>query len=384
MHSWMKLTGQIVRVLILALLAGQLSADGRNSSGVELNPFGTCRFDLNDTLYATTAIISPNRWTISSFEVENGYGHAAADNLVDPVAKHMGIDGFRAIFLRDYHGVAGLDYNPTRVVARLTLTSIQHPLDIIEARIKRIHPYGSRPYLEMEVISNPQGKDLKSTQVKARLQKCDETSDEQNSDTQAIPAVMTLSVAINSQIANRKPDPDLARKYDTDACDCFDSYYDTAYGYTFIIPPHDWTIIGYNVLEGRHITGIREPVTVSERERFVEGYKALIVQDQDQESWDRSKVELTLQSYDGLQRIIVEISRVEGWFNNGYLGSPQIHMNEIGRSSGVNDFDKSVSGPSWGLGLRVNNTETVSPASVTFIIDRADKGGVFELWQRSE
>lgn len=364
----MKHFKKLLQTFTLLLMAEMALATGSVSSLLNINPLGVCRFKTYDSLFATTAIISPNRWTITNVRLRTG--HLAEDNLIDPVAAQYNLSGYRTIFIRDYKGLVGTNQNTERVNAVLTFTSLENPDQTFEVRIKRKHPNFSRPYLIMEVLKAPDGLDLKYFQTRADQQKCDEQTGREDPSGKAAPAVMTFNVVPKGRLQTRAPDADVSRRYYQDACDCFDSYYDTAYGYTFIIPPHDWTIISYDMIEGRHVTTIKEPQGINHNQFFVNGYRALVIHDKDQESWDRSKVILTLRSHDGKHEVRVELSRQEGWFSNGYIGKPEIIMNVESQSADISDLDKVVTGPTWGFGPNFNSTRGVSPAGVTLIIER--------------
>ena len=364
----MKHLNKLLQIFVLLILPEMALATGSVASILNINPLGVCRFKTYDTLFATTAIISPNRWTIT--DVKASAGHLADENLIDPVAAKYDVSGYRTIFIRDYKGVVGTNRNSGRINVQLTFTSLENPNQTFEVRVKRIHRHFKRPYLVMEMIKAPDGLDLKYFQTRADQQKCNQETGLEDSKGKAAPAVMTFNVVPKGKLKTRAPDEDVSRSYYEDACDCFDSYYDTIYGYTFIVPPHDWTITSYDLIEGRHITTVKEPQGINHNQFFISGYRALIIHDKDQESWDRSKVVLTLRSHDGKHEIRVDLSRQEGWFSNGYIGKPEIVMNVESLSANVSDLDKVVTGPTWGLGPRLNSTRGISPAGVTFIIER--------------
>ena len=374
----MKHLKKLLQAFTLLILAEIALATGSVSSILNINPLGVCRFGPFDTLFGTTAIISPNRWTIT--DVRARTGHLAEENLIDPVAAQYNISGYRTIFIRDYKGVVGTNLNTERVNVLLTFTSLENPDQTIEVRVKRIHKNFKRPYLVMEMIKAPDGLDLKYFQTRADQQKCDEQTGLEDPSGKAAPSVLTFNVVPKSKLKARKPNEDVSRSYYEDACDCFDSYYDTAYGYTFIIPPHDWTIISYDLIEGRHITAVKEPQGITHNQFFVSGYRALIIHDKDEESWDRSKAVLTLRSHDGKHEVRVELSRQEGWFSNGYIGKPVVMMNIESQSADVSNLSKVVTGPTWGFGPNFNSTRGVSPAGVTLIIER-DNGRFLQTEQ---
>lgn len=364
----MKLIRQSLIVLWSLILSTELFAQGSNSTWRTVNPVGVCRFGPYDSLYGNSVIISPNGWIISNINVRKG--HLSEQNLADPEAGLRNLKGYRAIFLRDYKGIIGNNQNQTRVDADITFQSIENPEQTIKAKIQRRHPHFSRPYLTMSVLEAPRGIDLQHFQTRAQQQKCDESSGVEVKNSKPMPSVMTFNIIKKGRLSSRNPDPDVARRYEEDACDCFDSYYDTVYGFTFIIPPHNWTIASYEMVSGRHISTVKEPQGVTRGSFYVEGYRALIIHDKDQESWERSKVLITMRSYDGRQQIKVELSREEGWFSNGFIGKPEILMNVESQSGGVRAMDKLVSGPSWGYRRTLNSTRGVSPAAVTFVIER--------------
>lgn len=364
----MKHLNKLLQAFALLMLAEMALATGSISSILNINPLGVCRFGPFDTLFGTTAIISPNRWTITDVRAKSG--HLAKENLIDPVAAQYNLSGYRTIFIRDYKGLAGNNLNTERINVQLTFTSLENPDQIFKVHVKRIHRNFKRPYLAMEVIKAPDGLDLKYFQTRADQQKCDEQTGFEDPAGKAAPSVMTFNIVPKGKLQTRAPDEDVSRSYYQNACDCFDSYYDTIYGYTFIVPPHDWTITSYDLIEGRHITTVKEPQGISHNRFFISGYRALIIHDKDQESWERSKVILTLRSHDGKHEARVELSRQEGWFSNGYIGKPEIIMNIESLSADVSDVSKVVTGPTWGFGPNFNSTRSVSPAGVTLIIER--------------
>lgn len=371
----MKKLYKLLQIMVLLTLSKMTLATGSISSILNINPLGACRFQAYDTLFATTAIISPNKWTISDVRVSTG--HLADENLIDTVAHQYGYSGHRAIFIRDYKGIIGTNRNAERVNVLLTIKSLENPDQVFEVRVKRIHRHFKRPYLVMEMIRAPDGLDLKYYQTRADQQKCDQETGLEDPKGKATPSVMTFNVVPKGKLQTRAPDEDVSRNYYEDACDCFDSYYDTIYGYTFIVPPHDWTITSYDLIEGRHVTTIKEPQSINHHKFFINGYQALVIHDKDQQSWDRSNVVLTLRSHDGKHEARIDLSRQEGWFSNSYIGKPEIIMNVESQSANVSDLEKVVTGPTWGIGSRINSTRGVSPAGVTFIIER-DTGGLLQ------
>ena len=188
----MKHLNKLLQTFVLLILAEMALATGSVSSILNINPVGICRFGPYDTLFGTTAIISPNRWTVT--EVKAKAGHLAKNNLIDPVAAQYNISGCRTIFIRDYKGLVGNNLNTERVNVQLTFTSLEKPDQTFEVRVKRIHRNFKRPYLVMEMIKAPDGLDLKYFQSRAAQQRCDEETGLEIPAGKAAPSVMTFNV----------------------------------------------------------------------------------------------------------------------------------------------------------------------------------------------
>ena len=130
--------------------------------------------------------------------------------MIDPVAAQYNLSGYRAIFIRDYKGLAGNNWNTERVNAVLTFTSLEKPDQSFEVRIKRIHPNYGRPYLVMDVLNAPDKLDLKYFQTRADQQKCDEQTGSEDPAGKAAPSVMTFNVVPKGRLKTRAPDPDVS------------------------------------------------------------------------------------------------------------------------------------------------------------------------------
>ena len=185
---------------------------------------------------------------------------------------------------------------------------------------------------------------------------------------------MTLAVKPKGKLPSRDPDSNpIGSSNNENICDCYSSYYDTVYGYTVFVAPHGWTISSYEVQEGKHVTAVPEPIATRNGGILDSGHRALIVHDKDEESWDRSKVKLTLRSVDGKRQVVALLSRIEGWFSNGYIGEPQIQMDVLSMD-GVDEVDLVRSGPAWNSSISLNGTRGVSPLAVTFLIEQTGIG----------